>query len=69
MSASEASKEPLLWLKQLMSDMGIPVHQLITMFEDNQACIKLINSDKCDACTKHIDICHHHIRGLQDRKR
>lgn len=45
--------------------LGLPVHQSITTFEDNQACIKLINSDKCD--TKHIDICHHHIRDLLER--
>lgn len=46
------------------------VYQFISQptFEDNQACIKLIHSDKCDAYTKHIDICHHHIRDLLERK-
>lgn len=66
-SASEASKE-LLWLRQLMSDMSIPINETITMFEDNQGCIKIINSDKFGARTKHIDICHHHIRDLSEKK-
>lgn len=63
-----SASEQLLRLKQLVRYGGLPVHQSITTFEDNQACIKLINSDKFDACTKHIDICHHHIRDLLERK-
>lgn len=64
-AASYAGQE-LLWLLQLMSDMNICVTKPIPMYEDNQSCIKIINSSKFSARTKHIDVKFHHIKNLQN---
>jgi len=65
-SAALASQEAI-WLRQLLTDIGVPPTQAITMYEDNQGCIKLANSEKINARTKHIDVRHHHLRDLVDR--
>lgn len=64
-AASFASRE-LLWLRQLFKDMGIPLREPITMYEDNQGCIKLI-SGSGSARSKHIDVCYHQIRDLLEK--
>lgn len=65
-AASLASKE-LLWLRQLLIDMKVPVTKTINMYEDNQACIRLIESEQQGARTKHIDVSFHHIRDLREK--
>jgi len=65
-AASYASKE-LLWFKQLLKDMNIPMEGPTIIHEDNQGCICLIESDRCRGRTKH-DVCYHQIRDLQERK-
>lgn len=66
-AASHASKE-VLWFRQLLKDMNIPRKGPTKINEDNQGCIRLIESDRCGARTKHIDICHHKIRDLREKK-
>jgi len=66
-AASYASKE-LLWFRQLLKDMNIPMKGPTIIHEDNQGCIRLIESDRCGGRTKHIDVCYHQIRDLQERK-
>jgi len=65
-AASHVSKE-LLWFRQLLKDMNIPVKDPTVINEDNQGCIYLIESDRCGTRTKHIDICHHQIRDLREK--
>lgn len=65
-AASFASRE-LLWLRQLFKEMKIPIKEPITMFEDNQGCIKLI-SGSGSARSKHIDVCYHQMRDLLEKK-
>ncbi|KYQ49640.1 Copia protein [Trachymyrmex zeteki] len=62
-AASHASKE-LLWLRQLLKDMSFPAEEPTIINEDNQGCIRLIESSRCGARTKHIDVCYHQIRDL-----
>ena len=64
-AASHTAKE-LLWIRQLLRDMEIFIQGTTEVFEDNQGCIKLIESDRSGARTKHIDVCHHQLRGLKE---
>lgn len=65
-AASFACKE-LLWIRQLLTDMQIPVSKPTVVYEDNQGCIRLI-SGRSGARTKHIDVSYHQIRDLLERK-
>ena len=65
-SAAYASQEAV-WLRQLLTDLGISLPQATTIYEDNQGCIKLANTEKVNARTKHIDVRHHYLRDLVDR--
>lgn len=50
-----------IWLKQLLKDFRCEVNNMI-INEDNQGCIKLLNQDKINSKTKHIDIKYHFIK-------
>lgn len=67
MAASHASRE-MLWLRQLLTDMGELVNDPVRMYEDNQGCIRLIESYHSEARIKHIDVCHHQLRDLREKK-
>ena len=55
MAASGAAKEAL-WLRQLLSEVGIVVREPVTILEDNEATIKLMHSIVESQRTKHYDI-------------
>ena len=61
---SHAGRE-LLWLRQLLRDLDIPVDEPTTVYEDNQSSIKLVESERSTRRTKHIDVFHHFMRDLQ----
>jgi len=65
-SAAYASQE-VIWIRQLLDDLGLPATHPISLYEDNQGCIKLAASEKINARTKHIDVRHHHLPDLVDR--
>jgi transposase InsO family protein len=65
-AAATASQE-MIWLRQLLSDLQVPIIGPTVMYEDNQGCIKLACNEKSSARTKHIDVRHHHLRDLQAR--
>jgi len=64
-SAAYASQEAV-WLRQLLTDLGMSLAQATTVYEDNQGYIKLANSEKLNARTEHIDVRHHYLRDLVD---
>lgn len=64
-AVSHACRE-LQWLRQLLADLQVPAKGATVLFEDNQGCIKMVNSDRCSARTKHIDVCHHYLRDLRE---
>uniref|UniRef100_A0A5S6Q1Y2 Reverse transcriptase Ty1/copia-type domain-containing protein n=1 Tax=Trichuris muris TaxID=70415 RepID=A0A5S6Q1Y2_TRIMR len=64
---AEACKE-LLWLRQLLEDFGIPQKSATTIFEDNQGCIRLIDSEKLNDRTKHISVRYHLLKDLRERR-
>ncbi|KAG5866244.1 hypothetical protein JTB14_017895 [Gonioctena quinquepunctata] len=49
---SEACQEAM-WLKQLLKDFGEVIK--IKIFEDNQSCIKMLDSERISDRTNHID--------------
>ena len=62
MALSDTLKE-VLWLKQLMSELGYHQKEAITMYEDNVGCIKMASNPITMNRSKHIDIKHHFIRN------
>ena len=64
---TEACKE-VKWFLQLFADLNHPIKDPITIWEDNQSCLKLIDSEKINCRTKHIDIKFHFIRDYAEHK-
>lgn len=64
-SAANSAQETL-WLISVLKDLDLQQNLPITIFEDNQSCIKMIQSDKRQSRTKHIDIKIHSIKHLRD---
>ncbi len=60
---AETAKEAL-WLKGLIKELQSLPADSITIYEDNQAAIKLANNPVDHQRTKHIDIRHHFLRDL-----
>lgn len=63
--AATASQK-VIWLRQLLQDLGEVTTGPTRLYEYNQGCIKLANSERINARTKHIDIKHHHLRDLTE---
>ena len=65
-SASESCRE-IAWLDELIKDFGLVRKEPVSLLEDNQSCIKLTQSEKFLARTKHIGVRYHYIRqAVQD---
>ena len=62
---SEAAKEAI-WLRKLLKDFQIPVGA-IPLYEDNQACIKILENPVYHARTKHIGIKVHLVRDYFEK--
>ena len=60
-SLSSATQE-LIWLRRLLSGLGISFDTPTTVYEDNQGAIDIAKNPKHHDRTKHIDICHHFVR-------
>jgi len=59
----EAGKEAL-WLSQILKDFNEHVTEPPVIYEDNQSCIKMLQSEKSCHRTKHIATKYHFIRDL-----
>ena len=51
-----------VWLRRLLSDIGMKQCGPSTIFEDNQGAIELSRNPKFDNRTKHIDVSYHYVR-------
>lgn len=60
---SEASKE-LMWLLKLLADLGEKIQKPVTIKEDNQSCISLLQAEGESQRTKHIDTKFNFIRDI-----
>jgi hypothetical protein len=61
MAATEATTEAV-WLRGFLYDLGFGPTSATTIYEDNQATIKLSENDVNHARTKHIDVRYHYLR-------
>lgn len=57
----------LLWLKQLLKDLGVPVTEPIPVFEDNQPCIHALESWETKRL-KHVDVKYNFVKDLHRSK-
>ena len=55
-TALSASAQESIWLRQLLSDLGKPPTQPITLFEGNQSAIAMTRNPQFHGQAKHIDI-------------
>lgn len=63
---AEAVQEAV-WLRKLMEDFDIKLQEPTIIFEDNQSCIKLVDSEKFSKRTKHVDTKYHFVRDLKNK--
>jgi len=62
------------WIAQVLRDMGYsryigPNPLTVDIRGDNQGALALVKNPHLHERSKHIDICYHHIRDLEERKR
>ncbi|QRV81847.1 Gag-Pol polyprotein/retrotransposon [Ceratobasidium sp. AG-Ba] len=56
-----AAKEGV-WITWMLSDLGVPLREPITIFADNQSSMLLSDSEKLSSRTKHVDVQYHFVR-------
>ena len=56
----------LLWLKNLVTDLGITYSKPLNIFEDNQSCIHLLKKQG-HRRLKHIDVKYNFIQDLSEK--
>jgi hypothetical protein len=62
--AMSAAVQEVIWVKQLMKEMGCRVKEPMNLFCDNQAAVSLSSHTSVPHTrTKHIDIRHHYVRA------
>jgi hypothetical protein len=64
--AAVAAANEILWLKQLLYDVGYP-QDTVEIFEDNQACIALTKNPEDHKRTKHVQVKYHVVRDYVNR--
>jgi len=67
MAAGHCAKEAL-WLRNLLSSLGIPSTDLTTLYCDNQGAVTLTKDASYHSHSKHINIAHHFIHEWVEMK-
>jgi len=62
------------WAAQIFRDLGMQKYvsrngQTVHMYGDNQGALALVKNPHLHERSKHIDICHHFVRDLSEKKR
>lgn len=57
--------QELLWTRKLMAEIKEEQKDPITVWEDNQSCIKMVESDRIERRSKHIDTKHAFTKDLR----
>lgn len=60
--AAHLASQEILWMRQLLNDLGYPQVPPTTLRSDNQAAIRLVRNPEFHRRTKHVDIKYHIIR-------
>jgi len=61
MSAFSGTKE-VIWLRELLKELGHPQEGITTIWEDNQPCISLSKDPSNHQKSKHFDVTYHFLR-------
>lgn len=56
-----------IWLKRMLTELGIKGNDCIQIFVDNQSAIRLANNPEFHKRSKHIDVRFHFVRDVCDR--
>ena len=62
--ALSSTLQEAIWLKRLLADLHFSKSESITLYEDNQAAIALVNDHRFSERTKHVAIRYFFIREL-----
>jgi hypothetical protein len=60
-----AAIRQVIWLRDLLAEIGYPLRQPTLLYSDNQSCIRLIRSPEVHKRTKHVDIRYHATKDAQ----
>lgn len=66
MALSEACRE-LVWLRQLLEEMGERQRKPTVVLEDNRSCIEFVDTDRKSKRSKHIDTRVHYTKDLVEK--
>lgn len=55
------------WLKRLLNDFGVEINEPVTLFEDNQSCLKFATEEKFSNRSKHIDTKYYSVKDSIDK--
>lgn len=66
--AVNGAAREFVWLKRVLCEIGENVECPFKLYEDNRGCIDLSKNPEFHARSKHIDIKHHYIRELVQKK-
>ena len=67
--AAHLASQELVWMRQLMQDLGYPQSTPTLLHSDNQAAIRLVKNPEFHRRTKHVDIKYHVIRDHFQQQR
>ena len=59
--------QELLWMKKLLNDLSEDNQESVVVWEDNQSCIKMVESDRVERRSKHIDTKYAFTKDLHQR--
>jgi hypothetical protein len=62
--AISSTTQELMWIRQLLDELMMPLKYPIRLLSDNRAAISISTNDVNHSRTKHIDIRHHYIRDI-----
>jgi hypothetical protein len=57
-----AAAQEAIYLRQLLADLGYEQREPTVIYDDNQGCVALAQSDRINKRTKHIDVRYHFVR-------
>ena len=66
--AAGAAAQELMWLRELLREIGFEQHGSTSIYEDNRSCINLSENPMFHKRTKHILVRYHYIFRIWYRK-
>ena len=57
----------LVWLRNMLGEIGLPQSEPTTIYEDNQACIVMASQKMVSGRNKHMELKQHYVRDMVAR--